>query len=581
MRNNRETIVMVTNDNINTASEKAGISDKYDLLTVSTGKELFQVIETITPDIILLDSEISDMGDHAVIKTIQSTKSTEHTPIILLDGKCDSNSEVRGFDLGAVDYVKKPFTWEPLLKRVNVHIILGRLKREFMKYTHDLENEITEKNKTVFELQSAILHTIAELVECRDSVTGGHIERTQNYLSLFLDFLLKHNIYTDEISAWDIELFIMSSQLHDVGKIAIKDDILMKTGLLTDYESEEMRKHSILGMDIIKKIESITKENVFLQYAKTLAISHHEKWDGTGYPYGLKGMDIPLQGRLMSIVDVYDALTNSRPYKEALTHNKAIEIIKNGTGTHFEPLLNAVFLEHEREFRDVAISRRYYINAFDSILHVDNLYVTQKMIADIVDIRAGKAAGHTENMQSYIKILTDALLEHEFYKDEVSAWDMDIFFASAQLHDAGEISVRDHILNKTGKLSDEEFEKIKSHTDFGVKIIQKIRERINNGSLLFHAEALISSHHEKWDGSGYPLGLKGRGIPLQGRIMAIVDVYDALMSDRPHRKRLTHQEAVETIKSHSGTHFDPALVDVFIENEREFERLYREREQNL
>jgi len=303
-----------------------------------------------------------------------------------------------------------------------------------------------------------------------------------------------------------------------------------------------------------------------------LAGSHHEKWDGTGYPYGLKGDDIPLQGRLMAIVDVYDALTNDRPYKKAFSHEEAVEIIKSSLGTHFDPIIDNVFLTHEKEFKNRSINEHIVRGEHAALKPIDKLNSTMKIVANVIGTHDGTVAARTENMQRYLKIFVNALLDNERYRDEISGWDVDLFIMSSQLYDVGKIAVNDSIMNKAGKLTEEEFEKVKTHTDFGVKIIQQIKENVDNKNLLRHAEALAGCHHEKWDGTGYPLGLKGKGIPLQGRIMAIVDVYEALVSDRPYRGRKTHKEAVEIIKICGGTHFDPELVDVFIENEKKFEK---------
>ena len=429
-----------------------------------------------------------------------------------------------------------------------------------------METEVDKRAKTVIELQNAILRTVAELVERRDDITGGHIERTQYYLGLLVECLFKHGVYTEELSTWDIELLIMSSQLHDVGKISIKDEILMKPGKLTCEEFEEMKKHTTYGVDIIKKIESGTKESEFLQYAEVLAGSHHERWNGTGYPYGLKGDDIPLLGRLTAVIDVYDALTNARPYKSAYTHKEAVEIIREGAGTHFDPLITEVFLAHEKEFEKNKIEKRDFFAQSDKLLPAANA------VANVMGIHGGKDQNSVERLQRYLGLFINALLEQEQYKNEVSAWDRDLFLISAQLHDVGQISVADNILGKTEKLTEDEYRIVKTHVDFGGKIIRQIKDKIKNGGLLHHTEAMAENHHERWDGTGYPRGLKGEEIPLQGRIMAIADAYDALTTDRPHRERKTHKEAVEIIMYGRGTHFDPGLVDIFLEFEEDFER---------
>ena len=344
-------IVFIVDDNItNLIVSKNNLADKYDVFTAPSGKKLFQLLEKVTPELILLDIEMPEMDGYEVIKVLKSAERTAHIPVIFLTAKNDPDSEVKGLDLGAVDYIMKPFSRELLLKRVEIHILIEAQKKQLKNYSRNLEGEVSKKTKTVLELQNAILKTVAELVECRDSITGGHIERTQSYLKMLVELLEDNNVYKKEFSSWDMELFVMSSQLHDVGKIAIKDEILLKPGRLTPEEFEIMKQHTTAGGDIIRKIEKSTSQSDFLNHAEALAESHHEKWDGTGYPYGLKEDQIPLQGRLMAIVDVYDALTNERLYKKAFSHTKSVEIIKDGAGKHFDPLIAEIFLRNEQEF---------------------------------------------------------------------------------------------------------------------------------------------------------------------------------------------------------------------------------------
>jgi len=550
---------------------KNNLVDRYDIFTIPSGSKLFNILKKVTPDLILLDIEMPEMSGYDVIKVLKNNENTADIPVIFLTAKIDPESEVKGLSLGAVDYITKPFSKELLLKRMELHLLLEAQKKELIKYSHNLEEMVSKKTKTVFELQNAILKTVAELVECRDDVTGGHIERTQKYLILLVKVMLEHGVYSKEISTWDINLFIMSSQLHDVGKISIKDNILMKKGKLTNEEFEEMKKHSVLGADIIQRIEENTTENEFLKYAKLLASSHHEKWDGTGYPKQLKGEDIPLQGRMMSIVDVYDALTSKRQYKKAFTHEESVKIINDGRGTHFDPLLVEVFVKHEIEFKD--ISSHAFEDIYDiSKISTEQLASATKEMFNIIDVHTGMENGRLGRIQRYLKIFINALLKSNSYKKEVSAWDIEIFLMSVQLYDIGKLSVKEEILNKTEKLTEEEYEDIKKHVDSGMKVVQRIREKVTDEKILNHAEALAISHHEKWDGTGYPMGLKGAGIPLQGRIIAIIDVYDALTNERPHREMFSHAEAIEIIKGYSGLYFDPGLVAVFIDNEKEFER---------
>jgi len=566
MKNIRETIIMVDDDITNLTVARNNLVCKYNVVTIPSGEKLFALLEKITPSLILLDIEMPGMDGYQVMGKLKNMEKTAQIPVIFLTARIDPESEIRGLNMGAVDYITKPFSRELLIKRIDLHILLETQRKELLKHNLSLESEVDKKTRLVLELQNAILKTVAELVECRDNVTGGHIERIQHYLGLLVDFLLEHGVYVEELSSWDIDLFIMSSQLHDVGKISIKDEILMKRGELTGKEFEEMKKHTIYGVDIIRKIEESTSENAFLHYAEILAGSHHEKWDGNGYPYNLKGEEIPLQGRLMAIVDVYDALTTDRPYKKAFSHENAVDFIREKSGKHFDPRIAEVFLRHEKEFANQEISKKSVNN------RKGKLQPTIRAVANVVGTRGGMEYGYAERMRRYLEILITALSKRENYKEGVSSWDTELFLMSALLHDVGKITVADKILNKVDGLTEDEYESVKSHTHFGVRIIQHVKENVEHGGLLHHAEAITGNHHEKWDGTGYPHGLSGENIPLQGRIMAIVDVYDALTTDRPHREKKTHKEAVEIIRNGSGTYFDPELVDVFLECVNEFEK---------
>jgi len=560
----RDVIVMVDDDITNLNVARNNLADKYSIVTVPSGEKLFRLLEKISPALILLDIEMPVMNGYEVMRKLKEDKRNAHIPVIFLTAKIDPSSEIEGLNLGAVDYITKPFSRELLRKRIDLHLLFEKQRKDLLNYSLSLESEVGKQTQTVLELQNAIIKIIAELVESRDSITGGHIERTQHYIRLLIDFLLEHNVYTEEISSWDINLFVMSSQLHDVGKITIKDEILMKPGKLTENEYEEMKHHTISGVEIIKRIEENTTVTEFLTYASALAGSHHEQWSGNGYPYGLKGDEIPLHGRIMAIVDVYDALTNDRPYKKAFPHNEAVEIIRESSGKHFDPKIVDVFLLHEKEFENFkAEGVRVFYKSKDVQPAMD-------MVSGIISAKTGKDASHGERVRRYLEVMINELQDKSGFKDEISKWNTDLFLMSAQLHDIGQISVSDIIINKPEDLTPLEFESIKKHVDIGMKIIGNIKDNVEHMSMLNHAEALTGSHHERWDGTGYPRGLKENEIPLQGRIMAIVDVYEALTSDRPHREKKSHEEAVEIIRNGSGTHFDPELVKAFLECESDF-----------
>jgi len=353
----RKTIFMVDDNLTNLTVGKNALLGAYKVFTIPSGKKLFEMFDKAVPDMILLDIEMPDMNGYEIIKQLKANEATAHIPVVFLTARSDSGSELEGLSLGAIDYISKPFSPPLLLKRIEVHLLVEEQKRELENYSHNLQGMVEEKTKTVLDLQNAILRTVAELVECRDDTTGGHIERTQSYLQILVDALWNDESYRDEVSSWNIDFLLQSSQLHDVGKIGIKDSILQKPAKLTPEEFEEMKTHTTFGVKVIEKIQENTSEATFLEYAKIFASTHHEKWDGSGYPSGLSGESIPLQGRLMAIADVYDALISERPYKKPFTHEEAVKIISEGSGTHFDPRLVKVFLDHENEFKLISMNK--------------------------------------------------------------------------------------------------------------------------------------------------------------------------------------------------------------------------------
>ncbi|MDR0323700.1 MAG: HD domain-containing protein [Treponema sp.] len=230
---------------------------------------------------------------------------------------------------------------------------IEKQKNELRNYSDNLEDMVREKTKNIVELKNAVMETIAELVERRDDATGGHINRTSRYMKIFIDTILDKELYKDQTASWDNEQMILSAQLHDVGKIAVDDSILRKPGKLSEEEFEKMKKHTVFGGEIIKEVQRKTGEKEYLNYANIFAVYHHEKWDGSGYPYGIAGENIPLPARIMAIIDVYDALISERPYKKPFTHEKALEIIKGGKGSHFDSCLVDVFLSVSEQLLEI------------------------------------------------------------------------------------------------------------------------------------------------------------------------------------------------------------------------------------
>ena len=349
----KKTIFLIDDDIINLTIGRNVLSENYNILSLDSGEKLLKAIEKKLPDLILLDVDMPNMTGYETIAQLKE-KGCDNIPIIFLTARNDNESELKGLSLGAVDYITKPFSPALLLKRIEIHLLLESQKKELEQYNNNLKEMVDKKVKETLELKTALLTAMSELVECRDAVTGGHIDRTKGYLRILINALKEKQIYTEYIKDWDIDLILQSSQLHDVGKIAIPDSILLKQGPLTKEEFEHMKHHTVFSNEVIEKIMENTNQHDFLNQAKIMAATHHEKWDGCGYPCGLKGEEIPLQGRLMAIADVYDALVSIRPYKPAFTHKEAVDIIKKDSGTHFEPVLVDLFIEVADEFEKIA-----------------------------------------------------------------------------------------------------------------------------------------------------------------------------------------------------------------------------------
>jgi putative two-component system response regulator len=278
---------------------------------------------------IILDVAMPEMNGFEAMKKLKTDPEYAEIPIIFLTALTDPHNEALGIRLGAVDFITKPFSEPVLLNRIKNHL--------------DIDGIVRNRTEQLMKLKNGIVFTLADIVERRDKCTGGHIERTSVYLRLLLVSMIEQAVYLDEIRDWDVDAVISSARLHDVGKIFIPDYILNKPGRLSEEEFDIIKNHALEGEKIIDQTIYRTGEAEFLNSAKLIAGFHHERWDGTGYPHKLKGKDIPLHGRIMAIIDVYDALVSERPYKKAFPHSTAVEIITGDSGTHFDPLIADVF----------------------------------------------------------------------------------------------------------------------------------------------------------------------------------------------------------------------------------------------
>jgi len=302
-----KTIFVVDDNDINLTMAKDALKDQYRVMTVPSAAKMFVLMEKIKPDLILLDIEMPEMDGFEALSRLKSNNDHVDIPVIFLTSMTDSAVEARGFQLGVVDFVSKPFSTPVLQNRIKSHLDIDELIRERTLELH-------KKTEQIENLQNGIVFVLADMVENRDKGTGSHVERTSMYLSILIEAMAERGVYAGEIDEADRDLIIASARLHDVGKIAISDIILNKPGKLTDEEFDIMKTHCQEGEHIVDQIVARTGKVDFLHYARLVAGSHHERWDGKGYLLGLKETEIPLVGRLMAIVDVYDAITSERPY---------------------------------------------------------------------------------------------------------------------------------------------------------------------------------------------------------------------------------------------------------------------------
>ncbi|MDR0556271.1 MAG: response regulator [Treponema sp.] len=351
----RKKVIMVDDNIINLTLGKSILSQHYDIFTAPSAEKLFKLLDMVKADILLLDIEMPDMNGYEVIKRLKAFKETSNIPVIFLTIRNDNNSELEGLNLGAVDYITKPFSPALLLKRIEMHLLLESQKNTLKIYNKELERLVLKKTETILGMQNSMFNTVIDLIEFRNVSNKGHLKRTYRYLKMLVGAMLESGLYHEETARWDdIETMLQSSQLHDIGKISISDAILLKAGKLTGAEFEEMKKHTVYGVEIIEKLEEDAPDYEFLKHAKLFAGTHHERWDGTGYPYGLARESIPIQGRLMAIADVYDALVSQRPYTvQRQSHDEVVRCIKDGGGTQFDPDLIDLFLSVSDGFKTI------------------------------------------------------------------------------------------------------------------------------------------------------------------------------------------------------------------------------------
>ena len=355
MKNKTYTILAVDDTLENIDVVKGVLSGDYLVQAAISGSMALQVVERNKPDLILLDIMMPEMDGYEVCRRLKANPKTEDIPIIFLTAKSKESDETEGLALGAVDYITKPLSPSILKERVKNHLMLKDALEQLSMQNEILEEKVQIRTSQLGELQDVAMVAMGAMAESRDPETGNHIRRTQHYVKVLAEELSKHKKYHQALTPEVITALYKSAPLHDIGKVGVEDAILLKPGKLNDEEFEEMKHHTTYGRDALLAAEkSIDTADNFLIFAKEIAYSHQEKWDGSGYPEGLAGEKIPLSARLMAVADVYDALISKRVYKPAFSHEKSVGIILEGKGSHFEPLLVDCFMAVADRFQLIA-----------------------------------------------------------------------------------------------------------------------------------------------------------------------------------------------------------------------------------
>ena len=332
------------------------LKPSYDIRVANSGAKAIELAQVKPlPDAILLDVMMPNIDGWTVCEKLKAIEETAYIPILFLTAKNSIQDEEHGLNLGAVDFISKPISPPIVLARLRAHL----QNREYQKLLEDktgwLEMEVQKKLTRINRLQEASIMVMVSLAEFRDECTGWHIKRTQEFVKVLAQELATLHIFKNILTPDFMEKLFKSAPLHDIGKIAIPDHILLKPGKLTVEEFEVMKSHAKRGANMLEQAQQYTSDDSgFFQVALEIAHYHHEKWDGSGYPAQLVGEAIPLSARIMAVADVYDALTTVRPYKSAFSYQEAEKMILNGSGTHFDPMVIAAFVKCQSRFVEIA-----------------------------------------------------------------------------------------------------------------------------------------------------------------------------------------------------------------------------------
>jgi putative two-component system response regulator len=320
----------------------------YTVNSFLNGRQALEWATKNHPDLALLDIVMPDIDGFEVCECLKRDTKLRDVPVIFISSQNEIKSKVKAFGMGCVDYITRPFEFEEVRTRVKTHLRLRQMQITLENQNHELGKLVEEKVKEISDSWLVTILALAKLSESRDDDTGKHLERVQVLCRIIAENLASLPEYRETIDSKFIDNIYHASPLHDIGKVGIPDRILLKPGKLDPKEFNVMKQHTIIGAQTLEAVQEKYQSNVFIEMGIAIARSHHERWDGRGYPDGLAGRDIPLCARIMAVADVYDALRTTRCYKQAIPHESAIAIIREGMGNQFDPDVVDTFLKLER-----------------------------------------------------------------------------------------------------------------------------------------------------------------------------------------------------------------------------------------
>ena len=349
-----QVILVVDDDTSNLALAQKILGKEYRIAAANSGMVALRYLENNCPDLILMDINMPDMDGFQVMEMVRQMERFSHVPVIFLTADSDPETETRCFASGAVDFVAKPFIPDVLMSRVRKTLELEKYRTNLENMVEEQTRIITARTRRISQIQEQVIMGMATLIETRDNSTGKHVKNTKTYVRMIANELRARNIYSDILTEDYIMNVYKAAPLHDVGKIRISDTILRKPAKLTEEEYNAMKLHTVYGRQIINEIIGGVEDPEYVKIAEDIAMYHHERWDGAGYPIGLKGEDIPLCARIMALADVFDALYEERCYKEPIRPVfKIMQTLKEGRGTQFDPLITDVFVSMEQDIKDL------------------------------------------------------------------------------------------------------------------------------------------------------------------------------------------------------------------------------------